>query len=117
VSRTARISTNHKRGSSCWIFEVPHFGPKSFLSRHAQGNAAAIKKFDCVVGDFSKVSVGFILLAGVSAGTEVMIGAGTINLEDVIAGDHADTGASSAVSKDAPGVQKSLDPGEVLLQF
>jgi len=106
VSRTARIASNSNIDPSCQIFDGCHVGPNSILGMHTVVNTSAVIEHDCIVGDFSHVSVGVILLGGVSVGREVMIGAGTTILPGVKVGDRAVIGAGSVVTKDVAAATK-----------
>jgi sugar O-acyltransferase (sialic acid O-acetyltransferase NeuD family) len=62
-------------------------------------NVRAVITHDCIVGEFSEISPGAMLLGASRVGSFCMIGAGAIILKGIEVGDYAVIGAGAVVTK------------------
>lgn len=99
VARTAIVSTGVAVDGSVQIFEGSYIGPDSKIERHCVINTGATVEHDCVIGEFSHISVRAVVLGSVLVGKQVFVGAGSILLPGVTIGDGAIIGAGAVVTK------------------
>ena len=100
VARTALVSPGVEADASAQIFEGSYIGPDSKIERHCVINTGATVEHDCVIGEFSHISVRAVVLGSVFVGKQVFVGAGSILLPGVTIGDGATIGAGAVVTKD-----------------
>jgi sugar O-acyltransferase (sialic acid O-acetyltransferase NeuD family) len=100
VARTAFVSPGVEADGSAQIFEGSYIGPDSKIERHCVINTGATVEHDCVIGEFSHISVRAVVLGSVFVGKQVFVGAGSILLPGVTIGDGATIGAGAVVTKD-----------------
>jgi len=105
---TALLSRRAVIEDSAQIFEGSYVGPGSSIGRHCVVNTGATIEHDCLIGDFSHISVRAILLGSVQIGEKVYVGGGAVLLPGIKVGDGATIGAGSVVTRDVPPNSKVL---------
>lgn len=65
-------------------------------------NTGVIVEHDCVVGAYSHMAPGAVLLGNVTVGEDCLIGANSTVLKGLTIGDGATVGAGAVVTKDVP---------------
>lgn len=77
------------------------------IGKHCIINSGAIVEHECLVGDYTHISVGAIMCGGSKVGSDSFIGAGSTIMQGVSVGDESIIGANSLVLSDVPGKLKS----------
>ena len=96
------ISTTSIIQSDTSFADVMSFGfvgPKVSLGRGVLVNTRASVHHGCVVGDYSEIGPGAILLGDAKIGKKCRIGAGAIILPGITLGDEVVVGAGAVVTK------------------
>ena len=96
-SVTAQISP-----SSSGLFDAMAFsfvGPETKIGKGVLLNVKSSVHHESIIGDFSEIGPGAILLGGVELGRKCRIGAGAVILPGIHLGDEVTVGAGAVVTK------------------
>ncbi|RAP37655.1 acetyltransferase [Legionella quinlivanii] len=106
VSPHAQQSVGIQIGKGCFVGHFASIGPLGLIADGCIINTGAIIEHDCVVGEFSHISVNATVAGKVSIGKHVFVGAGAVIIDGVRIHDDVIIGAGSTVISDInePGI-------------
>ena len=99
VSKSATIGYGAKLSAGCFVAHHAHIGPMSSIGLGCIINTGAIIEHECVVDDFSHLSVNSVLLGRSTLGKFVFLGAGTTVINGISISDQVTIGAGGVVVK------------------
>lgn len=102
------VFTSQQRNPS-FIFDLMPFsfiGPDTKIGQGVLINTRAHIHHECLVGDFSEIGPGAMLLGASKIGRKCRIGAGAIILPEIEIGDEVIVGAGAVVTKNVKGMGK-----------
>lgn len=110
----AIVDPSSSLACDCEVGEGSFIGKRSVVNacsrvgRMVILNTGSIVEHDCVVGDYSHISVNAVLCGGVTIGSSVFIGASAVVLQGITVGDGAIIGAGATVLHDVPPGEKVI---------
>lgn len=100
MAGTSTVSSTAHVGQASIAFEHSHVGPGADLGTGAIVNTGAIVEHDALVGAFSHVAPGSVLLGGCRLGADSVLGARASVLPGISVGDRSVVGAGAVVVRD-----------------
>lgn len=99
VSPTATISVGAQIGEGSFIGHHAHVGPMASVGRGCILNTGAIIEHECVVGDYSHVSVGAVVAGRSRIGVRCFLGAGSTVIDGLRVTDDVMLGAGACAHR------------------
>jgi len=100
VAPSATIGVGACLGEGTLVARNAHVGPLAQIGRGVILNTGCIVEHECIVGDFSHVSVNATVAGRARIGCRVMLGAGAVVIDNVSICDDAVIGAGAVVTRD-----------------
>ncbi|WP_448257953.1 acetyltransferase [Microbacterium aurum] len=101
VHDDAIVAPTAELGIGCIVFPRVVISPQASIGDHVHFNLGASAAHDTVVGEFTTLSPGSMLLGGSIVGRSCYIGAGAVVLPRIRVGDRVTVGAQAAVTRDS----------------
>ena len=102
IDRTAAIAKDAVVGEGTFIGKNSVVNSGAQIGINTIINSGAIVEHECVVGDFSHVSVGACICGQCKIGNSCLIGANSTVIQNLSIGDNCIIGAGSTVLSDVP---------------
>jgi sugar O-acyltransferase (sialic acid O-acetyltransferase NeuD family) len=99
ISKSATVGYGAKLSAGCFVAHHAHIGPMSSIGCACIVNTGAVIEHECVVDDFSHLSVNSVLLGRSTLGKFVFLGAGTTVINGISISDQVTIGAGGVVVK------------------
>ena len=96
------VASNVEIGAGTFVAANATINPLALIGKCVICNTCSLVEHDCIVGDYSHIGPGAILLGSVSIGSSCMIGAGAVVRQGITIGHGAIIGAGSVVVSDVP---------------
>lgn len=100
VSRNAYVARGALIGRGSFVAHGAHIGPCVRIGEGCIINTHAVVEHECVVGDFTHVSVNSTVAGRCNVGTDTFLGAGSTIIDGVRVADHIVVGAGAVVAED-----------------
>ncbi|WEX08343.1 acetyltransferase [Chelativorans sp. AA-79] len=100
VSPDASIGLQAEIGPGTFVGRHAHVGPFARIGMGVIVNTGAVIEHDCVVGDFSHVSVNATVAGNSRIGNNVIVGAGATVIDKIAICDDVIVGAGATVVRD-----------------
>lgn len=99
VAPTATIGAGSSVAAGCFIAHHAHVGPMVRIGTGVILNTGAVVEHDCIVGEFTHISVNSTVAGRSHIGRLVFVGAGATVIDGVAIGDEITIGAGGVVVK------------------
>jgi len=100
VSPTATIGVGANFGTACFVGHHSHVGPNAKVGDACIINTGAIIEHDCVIDDFTHISINTAIAGKTRIGSHCFIGAGSVVIDGIKVTDKVTLGANGCIVKD-----------------